>query len=925
MNLKDTLNLPDPDFTIPMRANLAQREPEIQQKWAEMGVYEAIQMDRKDANESFVLHDGPPYTNGPIHLGTALNKILKDFVVKSQTLMGKRAPYVPGYDSHGLPIELAVQAKLAEKKITPNVVELRQACREHAEHFIEVQTAQFQRLGVFGMWDKPYVSMDFRHEAEIVRVFSRLVQNGYVYRGLRPVLWSPTAQTALADTEVVYKNHTSKAIYVRFPLLEDPNGLFDHFSTIFSVIWTTTPWTIPANLAVAFHPDFDYALVKAGDAHYLLFEGLVDKTMSKIGITEYSTVKTFKGAEIEGTKFKHPVFDRESLAVLADYVTTEDGTGVVHTAPGHGRDDFNTGKKYGLPILCPVNERGILTEEAGEFAGVYYAKCDTVVVERLRELGQLLHVEDYQHSYPHAERDGNPVIFRATEQWFVGMDLPFHLDSSKTLRQRMLEEVDRVKWFPESGYKRFRGMIEGRPDWCISRQRPWGVGIPVFYGAQSGEPVLDPVAIESVAKLIEEKGSDAWYSASPEEILPHGYAHPTTGETEFRKEVDVFDVWFDSGSTWACVLEGNVEPRWKDKIPCDLYLEGSDQHRGWFNLSMIICTALTGGAPYNQVLTHGMIAALDGQKMSKRLGNAIDPVEVCDTYGADVLRLWVSSVDSTGDMTCSDDILKAAGEHYRRIRNTLRFLLGNLYDYDGYDGEMLKIDRWVVGAADELVATCLDAYAVYDFTKVFRSVHAFCDRELSSFYLDAIKDRMYCDGNDWPTRRSGQKACHEVLLRLTKLVYPIVMHTAEETYERMPAIDRKPSVQMESLYRAETPPDKDLHARVSRMLELRESVAIAIEAWKSDAGIKDTQDIDVTLTCPHADADALKLFGDDLATFFRVASVSVEVGDFGATFKLSNFEKCERSRVRRADVEPTQWNGSTVPLSARDRRALGIG
>ncbi|MEX2243735.1 MAG: isoleucine--tRNA ligase [Fimbriimonadaceae bacterium] len=924
MNLKDTLNLPDPEFTIPMRANLAQLEPEIQAKWAQMGVYEAIQESRKDAKQSFVLHDGPPYTNGPIHIGTALNKILKDFVVKSQTLMGKRAPYVPGYDSHGLPIELAVQAKLAEQKITPSVVELRAACRAHAEHFIEVQTKQFQRLGVFGMWDKPYVSMDFRYEAEIVRVFGRLVENGYVYRGLRPVLWSPTSQTALADTEIVYQNHTSKAIYVRFPLLEDVHELFAGLDDVFAVIWTTTPWTIPANLAVAFHPEFEYAVVRAGGAHYIVLEGLVEKTMAACGIAEYSIVKTFKGSEIERTRFKHPVYDRDSLAVLAGYVTTEDGTGVVHTAPGHGRDDFYTGKKYGLPILCPVNERGVLTEEAGEFAGVYYAKCDTVVVDRLRELGHLLHVEDYQHSYPHAERDGKPVIFRATEQWFVGIDLPFHLDPSKTLRSRMLEEVDRVKWFPESGHKRFRGMIEGRPDWCISRQRPWGVGIPVFYGAESGEPVLDAVAIEAVARLIEQKGSDAWYSAAPADILPSGYAHPQTGETEFRKEVDVFDVWFDSGSTWACVLEGNVEPRWKDKIPCDLYLEGSDQHRGWFNLSMIIGTALTGGAPYDQVLTHGFVSAPDGQKMSKRLGNVIDPVQVCETYGADVLRLWVASVDTTDDTACSDEILKAAGEHYRRIRNTLRFLLGNLYDYDGYDGEMLEIDQWVVAEADRVVVACLDAYEVYDFTKVFRRVHEFCDRELSAFYLDAIKDRMYCDGKEWPSRRSGQRACHEVLVRLTKLVAPILMHTAEETYARIPAMRRLASVHMDWLERPGVV-ESELDKRVRRMLELRESVATAIEEWKAKEGVKDTQDVSVVLHAPRADVAVLSSFGPDLAVFYRVAQVEVKESDLRVELTKSSFEKCERSRVRRADVETVSWNGSTVPLSARDRRALGIG
>jgi isoleucyl-tRNA synthetase len=494
----------------------------------------------------------------------------------------------------------------------------------------------------------------------------------------------------------------------------------------------------------------------------------------------------------------------------------------------------------------------------------------------------------------------------------------------------MLEEVDRVKWFPESGHKRFRGMIEGRPDWCISRQRPWGVGIPVFYGAESGEPVLDAVAIEAVARLIEQKGSDAWYSATPDEILPSGYKHPTTGETEFRKEVDVFDVWFDSGSTWACVLEGNVEPRWKETIPCDLYLEGSDQHRGWFNLSMIIGTALTGGAPYNQVLTHGFVSAPDGQKMSKRLGNVIDPVQVCETYGADVLRLWVASVDTTVDTACSDEILKAAGEHYRRIRNTLRFLLANLYDYEGYDGEMLEIDQWAIAKSNSLYMNCLGAYERYEFSRVFREIHEFCDHTMSAFYLDAIKDRMYCDGRNWPTRLSGQRACHQILITLTRLVAPILIHTAEEVYERTPIIHRRLSVHMELAELGQDPQQcHELDLPVKLLLLHRSNVATAIEDWKAKTGIKDTQDVEVVLYDTAENLEILGQLGPDLANYFRVASIELHAVAAGASeppsFRTSELPKCERSRVRRADVETVSWNGSTVPLSARDRRALGIG
>ncbi|HMS55490.1 MAG TPA: class I tRNA ligase family protein, partial [Fimbriimonadaceae bacterium] len=524
MDLKSTLNLPDPEFTIPMKANLPTLEPALQAEWDSIQIYHRIQESRKDS-PAFVLHDGPPYTNSPIHLGTAMNKMLKDLVVKSRTMMGFRAPYVPGYDNHGLPIEQSVMKAFHEKKESPDVDTLRKACREHAQKYIDIQTEQFRRLGIFGLWEKPYRTMAFGFEAEIIRTFKRLVDAGYVYRGLRPTQWSPTSRTALADTEIVYKDHVSKAIYVRFPLGGDPKGLFDGLANVHTIIWTTTPWTIPANLACAFHPLFEYAVVSVGDAHYVVLGDLVEKLASSLGWTGHNVVRTIPGAEIEGTLFRHPIFDRDSVAVLADYVTTEDGTGVVHTAPGHGRDDFYTGVKYGLPILCPVDERGILTDEAGEFAGVSYKDCDTVVVNRLQEVGNLLHVSDYHHSYPYAERDERPVIFRATEQWFVSID-------HDSLRERMLQEIEKVAWYPSSGQNRIQAMVANRPDWCISRQRPWGVGIPIFYGAESGEPVFDPVAIEAAAQLAEREGSDGWFVRDPSEILPEGYVHPVTGETK---------------------------------------------------------------------------------------------------------------------------------------------------------------------------------------------------------------------------------------------------------------------------------------------------------------------------------------------------------------------------------------------------------
>ena len=922
MNLKDTLNLPDADFTIPMKAGLPQLEPQIQAKWAEMDVYRAIQEQRKDA-PTFVFHDGPPYTNGPIHIGTALNKILKDFVVKSQTLMGKRAPYVPGFDNHGLPIEQAVMKKFAEKKITPSVVELRRACREHAEHYIGVQTEQFQRLGVFGLWDKPYTSMSFPYEAELIRIFKRLVEGGYIYRGLRPVLWSPTSQTALADTEIVYEDYVSRSIYVRFPLKNDPNGVFEGLGEVYTIIWTTTPWTIPANLAVAFHPRFDYDIVRHGADHYVLVHELVEKVMAKSGIENWEVVRTVKGSELEGTVFSHPIYGRDSVGVLAEYVTTEDGTGVVHTAPGHGREDFITGQKYKLDVLCPVNERGVLTAEAGEFEGVYYRDADTVVVDRLREVGALLHTEDFHHSYPHAERDGKPVIFRATEQWFIGIDQPFHQDNSITLRQKMLQEIDNCAWVPESGYKRIRAMVENRPDWCISRQRPWGVGIPVFYGAESGEPVLDIAAIEAVAKLVQEKGSDAWYEVEPADILPAGYKHPMTGETEFRKEVDVFDVWFDSGSTGICVLEGNVEPEWKEELPADLYLEGSDQHRGWFNVSLIITTACLGHAPYKGVVTHGFVTDDKGQKMSKRLGNVVDPVKVCDNFGADILRYWSASVDYADDVPCSDALLQVAGEGYRRIRNTLRYLLGNLSDFSGEDVELLPLDRWIVDKANALAARCLNGYREYRFNQVLSDIHNFCVNEVSAVYADAIKDRMYCDGKDWPSRRSAQAACHQVLNLLVKLIAPILLHTAEEVYARIPGISRLASVHMEVLS-SEFEHASNVSALIDELLDLRAKVFADMEKWRAEHGVKDSQDIACQVFGSKNAQMAGELLGDQLAILFKMADVQLNTGDYGVSFELSTFDKCDRSRVRRADVAGVEIGGETFNLSARDRRAIGV-
>jgi isoleucyl-tRNA synthetase len=918
MDLRQTLNLPDAEFTIPMKADLPKREPELQAHWDEIGIYHKLQEARKDA-DVFVLHDGPAYTNGPIHLGHLVNKTLKDFVLKSQTMMGKRTPYVPGFDNHGLPIEQAVLKEFSERKEKPDSATIRKACRDHAQKYIGIQTEQFKRLGVFGLWERPYSTMEFRYEAELARVFKRMVEGGYIYRDLRPTLWSPSQQTALADTELVYKDHTSKAIYVRFKLKEDPNQMFSEFPGLYTIIWTTTPWTIPANLAVAFHPALDYEVVRVGGDYYLLLDALVDRTAEMCGWSEFTRVGTFEGINMDRAVFAHPIFGRDSLAVMAEYITTEDGTGVVHTAPGHGREDFYTGKEYGLPILCPVDERGYLTQEAGEFNGVFYRDCDTVVVNRLQEVGALLDARDYVHQYPHSERDGKPVIYRATEQWFIKID---HAD----LRTRMLEEIDRVEWFPAVGRNRIYAMVSGRPDWCISRQRPWGVGIPIFYGYPSGVPVLDPEIIETVAHLIERKGLEAWFEYPPENILPEGYRHPQTGETLFTKDKDVLDVWFDSGATHLCVLEGNVEPQWKERMPADLYLEGSDQHRGWFNSSLVLGTATRGEAPYNQVLTHGFTVDEHGVKMSKRLGNVVDPVLACNKFGADVLRYWVAGVDFTNDMPCSDSLLGRFGENYRTVRNTLRFLLSNLFDFDpDAEPSLMELDEWAVEQIDLLVADCVESYKRYDFGAVITNVHNFCAKELSKFYLDAIKDRMYCDGKDWESRRSGQAASHYVLFQLTKLIAPVMPHTAEEVYARIPGINQLFSVHAElfggpSLKRLGDIEGSKLQTRFAELIEYRSLVFAAFETWKAESGIKDSQDVVLTISDVTEVIGVLASFGGDLANYFKMSWVELAEGERKIHFKESTFLKCERSRLRRPDVVMVDG----VPLSARDRKVLGL-
>lgn len=800
MDFKTTLNLPLTDF--PMKGDLPAREPIIQAKWKAENWYQAS-LEKPAPKGTFILHDGPPYSNGNIHLGHALNKTLKDFVVKYKTMQGFHCPYVPGWDNHGLPIEVEVMKEFRAKKEQWTPATLRARCRTFAGEWVETQKAQFERLGVRGDWDNPYLTMAPAFEARIVQTFAELAKKGYVYRGLKPVFWDTANETALANTEAEYKNHVSPAIYVKFPLDTDAQGAFAGLDTsrFSAVIWTTTPWTIPANLALAFHPDFDYVVAQTGNGDLLLVaHALLPEVIAAGSLGPVEIVRTVKGNEVEHATFRHPLpeLDRTSLAVLAgDYITTDTGTGIVHTAPGHGTDDYNTGRRYNLPVLSVVDSRGRYTSDAGPFAGLTTDEANVRVPERLAEVGALLANAPYEHSYPHSPRAPyKPLLFRATTQWFVAVE---HDD----LRQKALDGIKTVQWFPASSETRITAAVAGRPDWTISRQRFWGVCIPVFYA--NGEPVMTPESLEAVVELVKTKGMDAWYELPPEAILPEGFIFNGVPARDFVKETDVLDVWFDSGSTSLAVLDSGVWPElsW----PADVYLEGSDQHRGWFNSSLMIGTAVKNGPPYKQVITNGFTVDERGYKMSKSKGNTIDPLGIVGEYGADVLRLWVGSTEYQEDTRLGEAILKQQTNSYRTLRNTFRFLLGNLHDFaPGRDdvpfADMDSLDKWAVDRLQNLVRVCTSAMDEYQFLRATQAILRFCSEDLSAFYLDVLKDRLYTALPDGPERRSSQTAMHEVASVLCRLLAPILSHTCEEVWQYLPRAEGQPA----SVHLAHWPP-----------------------------------------------------------------------------------------------------------------------
>jgi isoleucyl-tRNA synthetase len=788
MDYRATLNLPQTKFK--MKANLTQNEPEYLKKWDKEKLYEKV-LAAAAGRPSYVLHDGPPYANGHLHMGHALNKILKDIILRSKRMSGFQCAFVPGWDCHGLPIELNVDKELGAAKKEIGKLEFRKACRKYAGKWIKVQKKEFQRLGVLGDWENPYLTINYSYEAATAREFNKFLMAGAVVRSKKPVHWCPSCMTALAEAEVEYDNHTSDSIYVKFPVVDSLEDVIPGAAghAVAAVIWTTTPWTLPANLAVAFHPDFTYAAVEVGPEILIMAEGLVAKACAELGITDYRILNTFSAKALEGRKCRHPFLDRDSLLVLANYVTLESGTGCVHTAPGHGREDYLTGVNYGLEILSPVDSRGVLTAEAGPYAGLFYRKANPLICADLRESNHLLKHSPLAHSYPHCWRCKKPVIFRATEQWFISME-------KNDLRERALQAIRGVQWIPSWGMDRIYGMVETRPDWCLSRQRAWGVPITAIFCADCGAIRNDEGVNARIDALFLKEGADAWFTHGIEEFLGAGAACKECGATNFEKEEDILDVWFDSGTSHAAVLELRPEL----SSPADLYLEGSDQHRGWFQSSLLAAVGTRGIPPYKAVLTHGFVVDEHGRKMSKSVGNVIAPEKIIEQHGAEILRLWVASEDYRDDIKISDNIIRQLSDAYRKIRNTLRYLLGNLGDFDpardrvAY-AELSEIDRWALSQLANVQKKILGAYETFEFHAIFHNLLYFCTVTMSAFYLDIIKDRLYVSATSAPARRGAQTVLYALTETLLRLMAPVLIFTAAEAWEHLPPdASREPDV-----------------------------------------------------------------------------------------------------------------------------------
>ncbi len=900
MDYNKTLNLPKTEF--PMRASLPQREPLILEEWEKHNLYKKL-MEVNDSKPLFVLHDGPPYANGDIHIGHALNKTLKDFIVRYKNMTGFKSPYVPGWDTHGLPTELAARKKAGiSADSTISDVELRKICRDTALGYVDIQKKSFKRLGVIGEWDNPYITLTKDFEAEQIKIFASMASKGYIYKGLKPVYWCPDCKTALAEAEIEYANDPCHSIYVKFNVTDDLGKLTAmgaDLSKTYFVIWTTTTWTLPANVAICVGPNFEYSLIKCDGEFYVMASELVSSAMEDAGKTDYEVVGTINGAELEYMKTQHPFIDRTSLVIVGDHVTLESGTGCVHTAPGHGVDDFIVCKNYPeIPVVVPVDENGVLTEEAGQFAGLKTDDANKPIAMHLEEIGALFAIKKIEHQYPHCWRCHNPIIFRATSQWFCSVD---------AFKKDAVAETEKVKWFPEWGKDRMQSMLLDRADWCISRQRKWGVPIPVFYCSECGKEIIDNDAMMNVSKIFAEEGSDAWFIRDAKDFLPEGFKCPHChSDKGFEKEKDIMDVWFDSGSTHAAVLS-----RPYLKYPADVYLEGADQYRGWFQSSLLTAVATGKGAPYKEIITHGWTVDGEGRKMSKSLGNGIAPQDIISKYGADILRLWVASSDYHADVRVSPEILKQLSDNYRKIRNTARYCIGNLYDFNpdtdmvGLD-ELEELDKYALMKLDELLETARGGFEVYEYHTAAHAIHNFCVVDMSNFYFDVLKDRLYTSAPASKTRRAAQTVLYKVLDALTLLMTPILAFTADEIWKSMP---HDSSRNAESPLFNEIPKPEFIEAdaefmnKWDRIHSVREDVQKALELARNEKKIGKSLEAKVTL---FADGELLEFLNgveDSLAEIFIVSEVEVAQGkgDFagnveGLSVSISKAEgeKCER-------------------------------
>lgn len=880
-----------------MRAGLPEREPVALNNWEEENVYEKL-MEHNEGKPLFVLHDGPPYANGNIHLGTALNKILKDFIIRYKNMAGFKAPYVPGWDTHGLPTELKARKKAGVGSSAEiSDLELRKICQEFVEGYIDDQRNQFKRLGALGEWNNPYITLKPEFEAEQIRIFAEMASKGYIYKGLKPVYWCPECKTALAEAEIEYAEDPCHSIYVKFNVTDDL-GKFSAMgidpSKVYFVIWTTTTWTLPGNVAVCVGPEFDYVVVNANGEYYVMAEDLYKNAFEDAEVSEYEVVGTIKGSELEYMKTQHPFMDRTSLVIVGDHVTLESGTGCVHTAPGHGVEDYDVCRNYPeIPIIVPVDANGVLTEEAGMFAGLKTSDANKPIAEHLEKIGALFAIKKIIHQYPHCWRCKNPVLFRATDQWFCSVD---------DFKDEAVKAINEVEWIPGWGKDRITSMVKERKDWCISRQRKWGVPIPIFYCEDCGEPLIDKEAMLAVADLFEKEGSNAWFTHSAEEILPHSYKCSKCSSEKFVKEKDIMDVWFDSGSTHAAVLKNRPYLQY----PADLYLEGADQYRGWFQSSLLTSVATMGTAPYKAVLTHGWVVDGKGRVMHKSLGNGIDPKEVIDKYGADVLRLWVASSDYHADIRISQDILKQLSEAYRKIRNTARYILGNISDFDPNKDmvsldELMPIDKWAIAKLNALIDKVQEAYNKYEFHIVYHNIHNFCVVDMSNFYLDVLKDRLYTEKADGKLRRAAQTTIYIILDAMTRMIAPILSFTSDEIWKFMPHSDKDNTEHivlndMPSKLNIEI--NDDFMTFWDKIHLLRDDVKKSIEPMIKNKEIKGSLEAKILLSAKGENLEFLKQAENELATAFIVSEVviseSAEDNEIQISVEKAEGEKCER-------------------------------